>query len=52
MFKHNDGNCCDVLALALGDWDVISLHLVAFNLKLFSSACTPGLVAFLLHWCD
>ena len=31
-------NCCDFLALALGDWDVISLHILAFNRKLFSSA--------------
>jgi len=35
MFRHNGGNCCDFLALALGDWTVISLHLLAFNRKLF-----------------
>ena len=52
MFRHNDGNCCEFLALAMGDWNAIYLHLLALNRKLFSSACTPGLVAFLLHWCD
>ena len=42
MSRHVRGNCCGLIALALDDWNVISLHFCAFNRKLFSSAhsCT------------
>ena len=38
MPRHNGGNFCVFLALALDDWNVISLHLLAFNRRLFSLA--------------
>ena len=42
MSRHIGGNCCGFLAFALDAWNVIYLHLPAFNCKLFSSAhfCT------------
>jgi len=40
MSRHNGGNCCDFLVVALEgqDWNAISLHFLAFKRKLFSSA--------------
>ena len=38
MSRHNGGKFCDFLAVVLCDWNVISLHLLACNRKLYSLA--------------
>jgi len=46
MFRHNDSNCCDFLALALGNWNVIYLHLLALIVNYFPPLAPLDLLHF------